>query len=110
MTYRWLPVSQGDMIHIDFQVLPSHLRHRRDAFWDNVDIAVGPVLLRARAYVHTETGLLGLQAYRPAGRHASHFWTCPFMCAACTASCALGWLATRTWHACSVCQDEAGIV
>ena len=33
-----LPISQGDMIHIDVQVLSEHLRQRRDAIWDNLDI------------------------------------------------------------------------
>ena len=33
-----LPISQGDMVHIDVQILSSHLRQRRDAIWENLDI------------------------------------------------------------------------
>ena len=33
-----LPISQGDMIHIDVHVLSAHLRQRRYAIWKNLDI------------------------------------------------------------------------
>ena len=32
-----LPTSQGDMVHIDIQVLSAHLRQRKDAVWENLD-------------------------------------------------------------------------
>ena len=36
-----LPISQGDMVHIDVQVLSAHLRQRRDAIWETLDICPG---------------------------------------------------------------------
>ena len=37
-TGNHLPISQGDMVQIDVQALSSHLRQRRDAVWENLDI------------------------------------------------------------------------
>ena len=33
-----LPLSHGDMVHVDVQVLFSHLRHCKGAIWVNLDI------------------------------------------------------------------------
>ena len=66
--------------------------------------ALGPVLPGTPACARIKTGLLGLQSAM-----LGHFWTCPFTCAACTASCASGWAATSCrgiQDACLVCQDK----
>ena len=53
--------------------------------------AVGPVLLKthACAHINRRPGLLCLQIAM-----LGHFWTCPFLCAACSACCASGLAAT----------------
>ena len=72
-----LPISQGDMVHIDIRVLSAHLRQCRDAVWEIWTFALGPVLPGTPACAHIKTGRLGLQTAM-----LGHFWTCPFPCAA----------------------------
>ena len=37
-----LRIRQGAMDHVDVQVLSFHLRQRRGAVWDNLDILICP--------------------------------------------------------------------
>ena len=94
---------QDDMDHIDIQVLFSHLRQRRDAVWDNLNIC-------PRTCPIEDSHLCTYKNWfaRPAGRHARSFLTFPFPCAACSAYCASEWAATScpgTLDAGFVCQD-----
>ena len=59
------------MDQIDVQVLSSHLRQRRDAVWDSLDIC--PRTCPTHVCAHSRTGMLGLQVPM-----LGHFWTCPF--------------------------------
>ena len=58
-------IRQGALAHIDLQVLSSHLRQRRDAVWDNLDIC-------PRTCPTEKSRLCTYKNWfaRPAGRHA----------------------------------------
>ena len=60
-----LPISQGDMVHIDVQVLSFHLRQRRDAIWDDMDICPRTCPTRDSCMCTYKNWFA-----RPAGRHA----------------------------------------
>ena len=106
-------IRQGAMDHhdVDLQVLSSHLRQRKDAVWECLNIC-------PRTCPTEKSRLCTYKSWfaRPAGRHARSlslegFWTCLFH--ACSPCCASGWAVTscpRTQDAGFVFQDKTGCV